>query len=227
MKKITVLSTYSQDLHFQADDTFIKKRLGGPAFFLKKTLDQKNIPHKIKHGKLYRIAIRYTHNGEENGTVLHKPPRNKTPQIIKTPYLIISTILDEWPLQISGYKGISFIDLQGFARGGKQIKFPANAKPFCVKGTRQEVKYLNPGDLRTQKKECLIVTDGGRGVKLFFKGKRYSFHIKKPVETTNTVGAGDTFFGCFVATFIQTNNPIKSCENAIRQTNTFLKSHER
>lgn len=70
---------------------------------------------------------------------------------IKTPFLLISTLLDEFSLKgISNFKGKTFLDIQGYARDGKDFGKKKHWKPdkeivdsiFCLKGTKQEIEYI-------------------------------------------------------------------------------------
>ncbi|MGL5955020.1 MAG: ribokinase [Brevinema sp.] len=59
----------------------------------------------------------------------------------------------------------------------------------------------------------IILTNGGKGVFYYFSGQ-YGFIKSHKVDVVNTVGAGDTFIGAWVASYINHRNPVSALHYA-------------
>ncbi len=154
---------------------------------------------------------------------------------IKSDYLIISTILEEFNLNgIAKFHGQVFLDIQGYIRdgnnlGGKKM-FCCNkeisSSIFCLKGTEEEINYLGKDFIKIKKKKkILIITKGNKGCEAFIFGKRYIVKPKKILNTINTIGAGDTFFAYFMSHLYKNNDPVKSLNYATEKTSKFLEEN--
>lgn len=232
---ITVLSTFAGDTLVGIDGSIIRRQNGGPALYLKRALENERALFTLKTGKKIEVQILLTNNGEFGKVPKNPRPRNVTFSKITTPYLIISTVLDEFDLNnLSTYRGQVFMDIQGYVRNGDdfgkkklwQSSDETNAKIFCLKGTAEEVQYLPKKVKQTQKKKVLIITKGRRGCEVFALGKRYIVIPPQVVTGVDTIGAGDTFFAYFILCYINTTNARESAKYAVQKTMAFLASRK-
>ena len=83
------------------------------------------------------------------------------------------------------------------------------ARADIVKASAEDLEYLRPGDtldaavawVRARGPQVVLVTDGGRPVRVLV-GETEELVTAPPVEVVDTVGAGDTFGGAFLACLV-------------------------
>jgi fructokinase len=83
------------------------------------------------------------------------------------------------------------------------------ARADIVKASAEDLEYLRPGDpleaavawVRAQGPTVVLVTDGGRPVRVMVNDTT-ELVAAPPVEVVDTVGAGDTFGGAFLACLV-------------------------
>ncbi|HCC23507.1 TPA: hypothetical protein DF272_05030 [Candidatus Falkowbacteria bacterium] len=228
---ICLLSSYATDqiIHSKKSSPIIRQ--GGPAYFLTKAFSANNISYKLPHQPNFMVEIILSQNNE-SGRIISAPQKiNVNFNKLNSQYLVISSIFDEFNLlHIDQFKGIVFLDLQGYVRKlncfGYKQKWLPNTKIqnsiFCLKGTTEELQYITTDHLNLQKQKILIATKGKDGCDLYYNGKKISIPPKKIISAPDTIGAGDTFFGHFISNFIKTNNPKHSVKYAMKQTSEFL-----
>lgn len=74
--------------------------------------------------------------------------------------------------------------------------------------------------------KIILLTKGLNGSKVFYKKDneiKSSFISAKKIQTTNTVGCGDTFGATFFYNYIRTKNVYHSLSEAVEKTEEFLK----
>lgn len=99
---------------------------------------------------------------------------------------------------------------------------------FCLKGTKEELKYIPQDIIKRQKKKCLIITEGENGSAIYYKDKKFIFKPSKIIKTNVTIGAGDTFFANFVLNFIETGGNVTIAGRiATAETLKFLQQYEK
>lgn len=229
--KITIFSTFAEDKLINESGFVIRKQKGGPAFYLEQAFKKEKTSFILKSGSLMKTEILVKKN-EEFGKVPNKPkPSTVKFSAIKTPCLVVSTILDEFDLKnLSDFKGKVFLDIQGYVRDGnnfgKKKKWCLGQETresiFCLKGTKRELRNVSANFLKQQKKKVLLVTNGKRGCEVFVFGKRYMVRPKRVVRSNNTIGAGDTFFANFISQFVQNKKALASVKYAVDKTSEFL-----
>ena len=202
---LTIFSSYSRDKIIDKDGKVTTKR-GGPLFFIENVLREIHVPYKSFYGPTINVEIKVGKNGEA-GKVLGLPTVNSLPKSNISSYILVSTIFNEWNLdEISKLNAKVFVDIQGFVR---QVDRPGKKRTFkyiekyaekiyCLKGTREEMSFIPKTVYEEQKKRLLIITDEDRGTEYFFEGKRSFTKVMKKIDSKDTVGVGDTFFGYFV-----------------------------
>lgn len=228
---ITILSTFASDKLINKQGVVFAKQKGGPAFYLKSVFEREKILFILKTGSRINVDILITKNGEF-GKIKKKPLiKNIQFSKIKTPYLLISSIANEFNLKgLSDFYGLLFFDAQGYTRNGdnfgQKFFWKANQtvfdKIFCLKGTKEELSNIPKNYFEAQKQKILLVTKGAGGCEVFAFGERFIVKPKKVIKTDNTIGAGDTFFAFFVSQFIKTGLVRDSVKYAIVMTSLFL-----
>ena len=92
---------------------------------------------------------------------------------------------------------------------------------ITLKVNERESCYVPKRILDLFRSRILLVTHGQNGVEVWENDKRYV--IKgNPVTTSDTLGAGDTFFGSFVAEYLKLGNAKPAVEAAVTVAEQFL-----
>ena len=230
-KKITILSTFTEDKIIDESNKSTETQKGGPAFYIANVFKKEKVIFNVIKTPTIKIEIKLEKDGEV-GRVRVRPRVKKIDfSKIKSKFLVISTILKEFNLSgISKYKGKVFLDIQGYVRdgqnlGGKKLFCQNNEVTdsiFCLKGTKEEIGYLQKDFIKTQKKKILIMTKGDKGCEVFILGEKYTIKPRKALKTKNTIGAGDTFLGHFIVYLYKYGDPIKGLRFATEKTSKFL-----
>ncbi|MBD3208565.1 MAG: hypothetical protein GF370_03875 [Candidatus Nealsonbacteria bacterium] len=230
-KRLTIISTFARDKLLNAKGEILSEQKGGPALYISKALQQEGSIFDMINGNEMEVEILVIEDGEYGRIRTEPRKKNIDYSSIKNPYLLISSLLDEYNLEgIKDYRGMVFLDVQGYVRNGKDFgkkkywKAPEEIRSsvFCLKGTQEEISYLPTDFISSQKQKIMIVTKGKKGCELYYGGQKKIFKPFRIVETTETIGAGDTFFAYFVSQFIETGDLVVSLEYSIEKTSIFL-----
>jgi len=228
---ITILSTFAKDKLFSEGGVLIRKQEGGPALFLKQALKNDGQDFVLQTGPKMEVEILVTEKGEFGKISRKLKSKRVSFSKIKTSFLIISSLLDEYDLaKLPTFKGKVFLDIQGYVRNGKDFGKKKIWKPdkeifaniFCLKGTKEEMQNLPTQYIQQQKQKLLLITNGKHGCEVFAFGKRFVIKPSKVVKSKDTIGAGDTFFAYFISRFAKTENTLGSARYAINKTSQFL-----
>ncbi|MDO8436063.1 MAG: PfkB family carbohydrate kinase [bacterium] len=232
---ITVCSSFSTDKILNEKGKIISIQKGGPALYLTNVFRKENVLFKLISGPSVKVEILLTKKGEIGRVRKIPKPKKTNFEKIKTHFLLISTIYKEFDLSgIFKFQGKIFLDIQGYVRDIKKFGKKKQWKPskeiisslFCLKGTKEELKYIPRDMMKKQKKKCLIITKGRSGSIIYYKNKKFVFKPAKIVKVHNTIGVGDTFFANFVLSFIRTNGDIEIAgKTATNEAANFLTQH--
>lgn len=223
---LTVLSTHATDILLDKDGIELRRQEGGPAFFIEAALTEANTPFIMHTGPRFNVEVMIGAEGELGR--MKKTAEDQEAPTVTSPYLLVSTVLDEWPLLVSDFSGAQFIDIQGYVRDGsafghkRMLEIPKGFAPFCIKGTEEEIRFLPPEFTEEQKQRCLIVTKGAAGADVYLGGEKTSLAPAEIVTAKDTLGAGDTFFSHVVAAYLRTSDLIESVREAMGKTSAFL-----
>lgn len=232
--KITILSTFASDKIIDEQGHLSGMQEGGPGFYFKKAFVKEKINFRLLTGQKLKVEILITRKGEL-GKIKERPLIKKVVfKKIKTPFLLISSVLDEFNLeQLHAFKGLVFLDIQGYVRSKGSFGQKKNWRPnemifsniFCLKATREELKYIPSKYIKEQKQKILLVTKGRFGCDVFYFGKKFAIKPEKIIKINNAVGAGDTFFAYFISKYIKTYNVIASVKYATARVSIFLEKN--
>ena len=225
-KKFAVLSSFADDIILNNDTMTLEKREGGPALFIKKTLDDLGEEYDIARSKKGIVEI-LIEGGVEKGRIVN-PGKVYHPRI-NANTVLVSTLLDEVNLErITGEYDHIYVDVQGFVRDPTQFgcKKDWNIKRFkkikMLKTTDYEMKHIPPALLEQVKQNgILIVTRGGGDVTVYDHGKEHTFKVDE-LHVGDTIGAGDTLFAAFSSKYAETGDVNKAMEFGLEHTKKFL-----
>lgn len=230
MDFVSVASSFSNDCLYDGEE-LIDKRVGGPALFIINALQRKKVPLELHTGLVIDVDIRLTVSSE-TGRILTPPTRRKMSSVKTSKWTIVSTILDEWKLD-GPVPEYLFLDIQGYVRragsdyGAKRVwqAFDeVQQQIFCMKGTEEELALVPADIIECQKSKLLIVTKGSAGADLYAFGRKTSYQTEPIKGLPDTIGAGDSFLGFFVAEFIKSQNPSQALQQAGQDTRRFLEN---
>ncbi len=234
VKPLHICSTFTRDLLSDTRTGRSSVHKGGPAFFLKKACEEEGIVSELHVGPKVDVRIHIDEHGEV-GTVSECPP-NSLPSIESGSSVIVSTIMQEWNPEVLAHLGCSlYLDVQGFVRapgvGGTKTLWQEFSGPWtesvrCLKATKEELLFLPKQSVEDQKQRMLIVTHGANGAEVFLNGERSFFVPSKIVLSSNTVGAGDTFFGHVVCEILKGRSVKQTVLNAMNATIRFLEKKD-
>lgn len=223
---ISVIGSFAVD-HITDLAGAVHKRHGGPAHWIRQTLKELRVPFLVISGRRPALVdIHLDTNGEQGDFRRVDPIRLRTPRTAKA--FIISTIENEFPIEkLHLLHGVIAVDLQGYVRNarvsGTLLHIPSSlARRIAIaKVTASEFAYLEQALIASQKKRILIVTHGGAGFEIFYKGRRNNFTNRR-ILSSDTIGAGDTFLAAFVVEWLRTKNISKAALTAQGIVRRFL-----
>jgi sugar/nucleoside kinase (ribokinase family) len=228
---LSLLSTYTDDVLVDETGTVMSRQQGGPAFFVGEALKAAGQPFDCIHGAPITVEILITEEGEF-GKVPEAPVPRPAPADRLSDWTLVSTLLDEWDITAPNLQLPDHlcVDLQGYVRNGRgfgrkrpwmRVDTIAN-RLFCLKGTREEVSLLPSDIIKQQKQRLLVVTDGAQDLEVYHQGRHATIPVQQVTGLTNTIGAGDTFFGHFVAGLAKGIAPTTAAEVATEAARRFL-----
>ena len=225
-KKFVVLSNFADDIILNNDASTLEKRDGGPALFIKNTLDKLEDDYELARSKKGIVEI-IIEGGVEKGRIV-TPGKVYHPKI-NANTVLVSTLLNEVNLErINGDFEHIFIDVQGFVRdptkfgAKKQWNIKRMKKIKLLKTTEYEMQFIPPALLEQVKNEGILMVTRGEGkVTLYDHGKMHEFDVDV-VKVKDTVGAGDTMFASFSSKYIATGSATEAMKFALEQTRNFL-----
>lgn len=233
---ITLVASTATDVLIDESGVEFGRQEGGPARYLARALDRENIVFSVVSPPEVTVEIKITKQGEF-GRVRERP-RALVLNFggMKSDLVIISTLLDEINLKtLPDYPGTVFMDIQGYVRDGSDF---GKKKPWlpslsvaesidCLKATAEEVRYLPDWFIKAMKEKILIITKGMAGCEIYNKRIYYAFSPKIIIQSSNTIGAGDTFLAYFVAEYARSKNIERAGWYATNQTVKFLQTGPR
>ncbi|MFA5173225.1 MAG: PfkB family carbohydrate kinase [Candidatus Paceibacterota bacterium] len=228
MKSITLIATKTVD-HINNLDKAVKLvRSGGPALYCKEALNALGCKVCLltpKNPVTVHIIIKDQHEKIR----IKRVGKIMLPKRLFSRNILLSPILGEFNLeQLSERDCCIFLDAQGYIRvkGENLVHFwdccPKDLKNVvALKVNQRESKYVPKKVIKLFQSRILLITHGQKGVEIWHHG-RQDFVKSNPIEAKDTLGAGDTFFGSFVALFIQSNNALLATEIAVRKAEELL-----
>lgn len=230
---ITLVSSTSVDTVIDEAGKITSKQAGGPALFIGNALESDSINYNSVLGNEVEVEILLTGHGEY-GRIINTPTKKSFNALTTYDWTILSTIIDEWVIKPGNLPKRLCLDIQGYVRDGedfgrKQLWSDGASllgSIYCLKGTKQEIACLPREVLEDQKQRVLVVTDGERGAEIYYKGTLFRIPVAKIDNLIDTIGAGDTFFGHFVAAMFRGKPPEAAGIYAAKKTTQFLRGNK-
>ena len=225
---IELFATYAHDIIIDANNKKTEK-IGGPAFWLKKTFSNLKFPHTLHNDNKFAKVEITIENGMEHGIIKKLPKINPIKYLDHKSGAIISTIGDEFDLgQLQKFNNFIALDVQGYTRmlEGKNRKFHIDpgiaGKINLFKATENEAKRMAATVITNAKSKLFLVTKGRNGFVLYHHGKKYTYKPNRIIRSRDAIGAGDTLLGSFVVHYFKYHNPKKAAKFAQKYVENFL-----
>lgn len=231
MKSITLIASRTID-HISDLDKLTKiVRPGGPAFYCKQAIESFGCNVHlltVRRPVTVYITIKDRHEKIRINRIGKIVLQGKLP----ARDILLSPILGEFDLkQLVDRNCRIFLDAQGYirARGedltqGWMCNTQTVKNVVALKVNNRESVYVPAEILSLFRTRILLITHGQEGVEVWEYDKQYEIHGCR-VKASDTLGAGDTFFGSFVALYLQSGDIQSSVRFAMQKTEQLL--HER
>lgn len=228
MKSITLIASKTIDHIKNLDRSISLVRPGGPAFYCKQAME-------VLGFKVYLLTSRrpvtvcITIQDHRESIRIDRIGKITLQNHLPTRNILLSPILGEFNLEQVAQKNCRvFLDAQGYIRAkGEDITQRWVCTPQIVKNVvalkvnQRESNYVPEKILDLFRSRILLITHGQEGVEVWDHGKQYQI-CGHPIEVADTLGAGDTFFGSFVATYLQLGDVPSATQIAIEKTEQLL-----
>lgn len=224
--RITLVTTSTIDrLHLPGGSTLDLP--GGPALYLAQALTRLGRPYRLITGPRATAQVlpgpRY---------IIPPLPPIPLPCPLPGEVVILDPVGNEIdPYAIPPLSGELVIDLQGFVRvpnipsdqPGPLVDLQALlGRAAVVKAAEAEVERLDEASRAALAGTTLLLTRGAAGAVVRWPGGEHTV-TARPVETTHTIGAGDTFLAAFVAARMDGCDRAAAAERAARFTERILR----
>ncbi len=230
MAKFYIAGCFADNIIVDNDKDRIEKRAGGPAYFIKNTLDALGENYEVAKGKRGIVEI-HVHGKKEIGRFPRACKLSFAP--ITSKIVLAYAISNELCLDsLKGNYEEIYMDAKGFVRDpekfGKQRKCGIKnvERVKVLKATPSEIEFL-PENLLSQVREngILLVTEPSC-VTLIERGDESRFIVKE-VSAPQSVGMEETFFAAFSSEYSKNKEAKKAVEFAIAHAREFTSREEK
>ena len=207
---ITVVSTRTIDRVPDPATGGVREVPGGPATYLIRALERLGCEHRIITGQQALVDVIPGPEGEQYLIPLLEPI--PLPARLTGDAVILSPIMQEIdPDVLPEVEGLLILDLQGFVREPGKTQsdvarhFDLTAllrRASLVKASENELARLTSESRDALTRTTLLLTRGASGA-LVRHPEGEHFVAARPVEVSNTIGAGDTFLAAFTNAMVR------------------------
>lgn len=227
MAKFFVAGCFADNIVINRDNDSIEKKEGGPAHFIKNTLEELGDEYELAKSKRGIIEI-HIEEGKEKGRFPLACKMTHAP--VKSDVVLAYPVSNEVCLdKLKGDFSEIYVDSRGFVRdpenfGGKRNWSLKNfEKVKVLKTTTLEMQYLPENLLSHVKKNGVLVVFKGDGkISALEGGNEYEYFLEEPA-VCNAIGARETFFAAFSSEYHKTRDSGKAMEFAVDYCRKFLK----
>ena len=229
MESVTLIASRTIDHIHNFDRREKFERPGGPAFYCKQAMEVLGYKvHLVTASRPTQVSI--TIRGVHESIRIDRIPKIKLGERLPSRNIVLSPILSEFKLrQLADRRCCVFLDAQGYirTRGENQVQGWSCSsvdleKVIALKVNLRESGLVSEEILDLFRERILLVTHGKEGVEVWDRGKCKMIRGKE-VLAPDTLGAGDTFFGSFVAVYLETENAVRAAKIAITKAEQLLK----
>ncbi|MBU6232071.1 MAG: hypothetical protein KGI50_07480 [Patescibacteria group bacterium] len=229
MKTITLIASHTVDHIDDRDRGLQIERSGGPAYYCGTTISSLGYrPAIITKRKPVDVFITISDH-KEHIRIDHIPTIS-LPKRLPSHDIILSPILGEFDLyEFRSRRCTVFLDAQGYIRsprGRNELDWQCDLQDLdqvvALKVNRREFQHVHKSIIDLFKNRILLLTKGSDGVELWHDGRRINIR-GHAISSTDTLGAGDTFFGSFVVKFLETKDAVCAARFAVSAAEKLLK----
>lgn len=227
---ITLVSTHTLDRVASTGGKSNVETPGGPARYVAHALGRLNFPYRLITGGVANVDVLPGADGEQY--VIPRLSPIPLPVRLEGDAIILSPVMREIdPDAVPPTEGPLVLDLQGFVRqpgrpSGEETEkvrlVSLLRRASVVKASKHELALLDTDSCRALGRAILVETRGVRGAIVRVAGREYTVPAQ-PVQTDNTIGAGDTFLAGFICSTLRGNGPVAAATAAARFTEAFLR----
>lgn len=228
MKSVTLIASRTVDHIHNLDQGVRIVRQGGPAFYCEQAMVAMGLRvHLLTTRRPTDVYISVRRKNER--IRIEEIGQIRIGRKVPTGNVVLSPILGEFDLKklVPGKCRI-FLDAQGYIRSvGENITQEWDcdlqnlSDVVALKVNERERGHVSKRIMRFFKSRILIITRGQNGVEIWEKNRKYVIKGNR-IKTPDTLGAGDTFFGSFVASYLQLADVRSAAKVAIVEAEEFL-----
>jgi hypothetical protein len=228
MKSVTLIASRTIDHINDLDKSATFTRPGGPALYSKGAIEALGYRvHLVTSAR--PAAVRVTIKNRCEKIRVDRIGKISIPKRLPTQNVVLSPILDEIDLrQLNERDCRIFLDAQGYFRtkGSDRLRrwicSPRLVRNVLVlKVNQPESSHVSEEILALFRSRVLLITRGREGVEIWDHGRRRVVR-GHPVKSSNTLGAGDVFFGSFVATYMRSGDVLSAGRLAVQKAEELL-----
>lgn len=228
MKSVTLIASRTVDHINNLDKSTKLVRSGGPAFYCKQAIETLGCKVHLLTSRR-PVTVHITIQDQHEKIRIDRIEKITLWGRLPTRNILLSPILGEFNLeQVAQWNCRVFLDAQGYIRAkGEDL----TQRWVCVsqivknvvalKVNQRESSCVPEEILNLFRSRILLITRGQEGVEIWDHGKRYQVR-GHPVEVADTLGAGDTFFGSFVAAYLQSGDAPSATRLAVQKAEQLL-----
>ena len=229
MKSVTLIASRTVDHINNLDQSVRLERAGGPAFYCKQAMEVLGYRvHLVTAGQPANVFI--TIRNRRESIRIDRIAKIKLTGRLPARNVLLSPILGEFELeQLARRRCQIFLDAQGYIRAkGENIAKRWLCSTRLVKNVvalkvnQQESRYVPEEILDLFRTRILLITRGREGMEIWDRNKRHVIHAN-PVDAPDSLGAGDTFFGSFVVTYLESGNARLAAQAAMIRAEQLLR----
>lgn len=229
MKTITLIASHTIDHIDDLDRGTKTERSGGPAHYCGTAISSLGYKPTIVTGRK-PVDVFITISDHKEHIRIDHVQKITLPRRLPSRNIILSPILGEFDLrELRSLRCNVFLDAQGYIRapeGRAELDWQCDLRDLenviALKVNRREFGHVHKSIIDVFKHRILLLTKGPDGVELWYHGSRINIRGHK-IRTTDTLGAGDTFFGSFVVRFVETKDAVDAATFAVSKAEELLK----
>lgn len=228
MKSVTLIASRTTDHINNLDKSTKIVRPGGPALYCKQAIEALGCKVNLLTARRH-VTVHITIQDRREKIRIERIGKITLQGCLPTRNILLSPILSEFNLEQMAQRDCRiFLDAQGYIRArGKDLTQRWVCAPQILKNVvvlkvnQHESNCVSEEILNLFRSRILLITHGQEGVEVWDHDKRY--HIRgHPIEVADTLGAGDIFFGSFVAAYLQSGDVLSATRLAVQKAEQLL-----
>jgi len=229
MQSVTLIASRTTDHINDLDKSTKLVRAGGPALYCKQAIEEFGLNVHLLTSRR-PVTVHITIQDRHEKIRIDRIRRIAFPGHLPARDILLSPILGEFNLEQLAQRNCRiFLDAQGYIRAeGEDLVQCWVCAPWMVKNVvvlkvnQRESNCVSEEILNLFRSRILLITRGQEGAELWDHGKRYQIHGHS-IEVADTLGAGDVFFGSFVASYLQSGDAPSATRLAVQKAEQLLR----